>query len=297
MENINKLRLDLQLFAEGGEGGGASAAGGEGTGMDAASQRAEGTAADAAQQAGNARDMNAEWKKMINGEFKEHYQKDTQQLINNRFRDHKTLQESNQKYQQIAERLARRYGKDAGDLDGLSAALDGDTMWMQEKADALGMTVEQYARYTEQQEKAAKYDAIMDQRHQQEEAARWVAEREAEAEALKQKIPGFDLEKELQNETFQNLIRHGFTMELAWQALHYGEAMEGMARYAKEEAERQTVENIRARGMRPVEGAAGGGAAVKQTANVNNMTKAQREEINRRVLRGEKVDLANLSFL
>lgn len=294
MENTNKLRLNLQLFAE---GGGAGAAGGEGTGMDAASQRAEGTAADAAQQAGNARDMNAEWKKMINGEFKEHYQKDTQALINNRFRDHKTLQESNQKYQQIAERLARRYGKDAGDLDGLSAALDGDMMWMQEKADALGMTVEQYARHTEQQEKAAKYDAIMDQRHQQEEAARWVAEREAEAEALKQKIPGFDLEKELQNETFQNLIRHGFTMELAWQALHYGEAMEGMARYAKEEAERQTVENIRARGMRPVEGAAGGGAAVKQTANVNNMTKAQREEINRRVLRGEKVDLQNLSFL
>ena len=165
-------RFDLFLFDGGSAGGEGGAAGGEGTGMVAASQRAEGNAADAWQeQAGKARDMTAEWKKMINGEFKEQYQKDTQALINNRFRDHKTLQENNQKYMQIAERLARRYGKDAGDLDGLSAALDGDMQWMQDKADEMGMTVEQYAQYTSQQEKAQKYDAIMDQRRQQEDGS------------------------------------------------------------------------------------------------------------------------------
>lgn len=283
-------RFDLFLFDGGAAGGEGGAAGGEGTGMVAASQRAEGNAADAGQeQAGkDARDMAAEWKKMINGEFKEFYTKDTQALINNRFRDHKTLQESNGKYQQIAERLAKRYGKDAGDLDGLSAALDGDNQWMQDKADQMGMTVEQYQNYTAQQEKAKAYDAIMDQRRQQEEAARWVAEREAEAEAFKAKEPSFDLETELQNPEFQSMIRHGVPMERAWKALHFDDAMEGVVKHAREDAERQTVENIRARGMRPSEGAAGGGAAVTQTVNAANLTKAEREKIERDVMRGAK---------
>lgn len=285
MENIWK-RFDIFLF-DGGEGAGAT--GGEGTGMDAASQRAEGNAADAAQDnAGETRDMDAEWKKMINGEFKDFYSRDTQKLINSRFRDHKTLQERDQKYAAIAEKLAGRYGKDARDLDGLSAALDGDMQWKQEKADELGMTVEQYDQWTDQKQKAAKYDAIMDQRHQEEEAARWIRERQAEADALKQKIPAFDLDSELQNEEFANLIRHGFSMEHAWKALHYDDSMQGMAKYAAEEAERQTVENIRARGMRPKEGAAGGSTAVRQTVDPNNMTRAQRDEIERKVMRGEK---------
>lgn len=290
--------FDLFLFdggAAGGEGGGN--AGGEGTGMAAASQRAENTPADAAQeQAGATRDMNAEWKKMINGEFKEQYQRDTQALINNRFRDHKTLQESNQKHQAIAERLARRYGKDAGDLDALSAALDGDMQWMQEKADQLGLTVEQYAQHIDQKEKAAKYDAIMDQRHQQEEKDRWYAQLTSEAEALKNKYSAFDIDNALQNPRFVNYVQHHMPMEDAWKATFFDEAMEGVVEHARQDAERQTVENIRARGMRPQEGAAGGGTAVKQATNVSNMTKEQREEMNRLALRGVKVDPATWAF-
>ena len=48
-------------------------------------------------------------KTIVNGEFKEFYTKDTQALINNRFRDHKTLQESNGKDQQ---HRRKQQGKD-----------------------------------------------------------------------------------------------------------------------------------------------------------------------------------------
>jgi hypothetical protein len=40
--------------------------------------------------------------------------------------------------------------------------------------------------------------------------------------------------------------------------------------------------------MRPSEGAAGGGAAVTQTVNAANLTRAEREKIERDVMRGAK---------
>lgn len=59
--------------------------------------------------------------------------------------------------------------------------------------------------------------------------------------------------------------------------------------YTAQKVREKVVEDIRARGMRPSEnGAVSSPAAVTKT-DVNALTKAQREEIEKRVLRGEKI--------
>lgn len=309
-------RFDLFLFdgcagsgAAGGGGEGGSAAGGGSTGMAAASQRAEtgskgdlsqvvygkqpGTeTADAAQESKEQtppRDMNAEWQKLITGEFKDQYTRSTQNMINRRFAEAKGLEESNQKYAALVEKVAARYGVDAGDLDGLSKAIDGDTAFLREKADSMGMSLERYQEYTQAKRDAAKWQKSIEQRNAAEQQARQVQAWESEAAAMAQKYPAFNLDSELANKDFADMLRKGVSMEHAWKMLHYDEHMQGMAQYSAQAAEKQVVDNIQARGMRPKEGAAGRTTAVVHKPSAKDLTKADRQEVYRRVMAGEKI--------
>lgn len=292
MDNIIDMRIDLQLFGEGGEGGGEGAAGGGDLGTDAASQRAEGAqdasgmAADAAQQ----RDRQAEWQKLITGEYKDMYTRDTQNMINKRFRQQKESEEAAQKSRSLAEKVAARYGANADDVDALIAAIDGDEAFMQEQADKMGMTREQYREHVQLKQNAQRYQQLMDQRAQEEQHARQVAAWEQEAAQLSQKMPAFNLEAELQNPMFRDFIRRGISMEHAYKMLHYDDDMQGMARYSAQAAEKETVDRIRARGMRPQEGASGAPAAVQQHKSPKNLTREDRARMYDEIVhKGKKI--------
>ena len=156
-----------------GTGGGAEGAAGTGaSGADAALQRAESGAkvvygiqpgaaqgtADAAQgtQASGTGEgaaaetpaapvnREAEWQKLINGEYREQFQKQVQGIIDKRFAKTKGLEEQNGKYAALMGKVAGRYGLDPGDIDGISAAIDQDQKFLAEQADKAGMTIEQY---------------------------------------------------------------------------------------------------------------------------------------------------------
>lgn len=280
--------LGLQHFGEGGEGGGAGATGGMESGTDAASQRAEGAEAPSGADAAGQRDLAKEWQKMINGEFKEYFSRDTQRIIDKRFKAQKTSEEAEQKYRTLAEKVSARYGADADNMDALIAAIDGDKAFVQEQADKMGMTRDQYMDYVQNKQQALKYQQLMDQRRQEAEQAQKVAAWEAEAEALAQKYPAFNLDAELGNKHFTDMIRKGISMEHAYKMLHYDEHMQDMARYSAQTAEKETVDRIRARGMRPQEGAMGATAAVQQTTSAKNLTKADREKLYNEIVFGRK---------
>lgn len=303
-------RLDLQLFdggaAAAGTGEGAGATGGGETGTDAASQRANKNAlagvhygveqpgtntADAAQQeTAPERDMQKEWQALINGEFKDYYTRDTQNMINKRFRENKTAEETGRKYRALAEKVAARYGVDAADVDALSAAIDGDRGFLQEQADKLGMTEDTYRQWTQNKADAQRYQQLMHRQAQEAEQARRVAALEAEAEAMRGKYQGaFDLDRELANEDFVDLMRRGLSMERAWQTVHHDELVQAAAAQSAEAARQQVVDRIQARGMRPKEGAAGKTPAVVHKPNVRELTKQDREEIERRVMHGHSI--------
>ena len=55
-------------------------------------------------------------------------------------------------------------------------------------------------------------------------------------------------------------------------------------------SQQQTLDTIKAKGMRPTENGAGGGASAV-TFDPAKMTPEQRREINQRAMRGEAIDL------
>lgn len=318
----NWMSMDLFLF-DGGAAAGAGAAGagegaggtGEGmTGMDAASQRAEEQTADAAQETPQ-RNYRAEWNKLKNSEeYKPFFAEDTQGIINKRFGDDKALKESNKKHQALAEKLAARYGMDTSDLDALAKAIDEDKGFLQEQADAHGMTQEQYVLYN----RAVQQEKAMEAQRQ------WVQKREDEARMLSMRDPTFSLEKELGDRRFADMVAKDFPLEAAYSVskfakanpnvdmdqemanpdvirllrvnypmdrayamAHHDELMQGGMQYAAQTAQKQVTDDIRARGMRPKEGAAKGNGGIMPKATVNDLSDKDLKDYNRRLFRGE----------
>ncbi len=301
---------ELQRFSEGGSTGGAGSEAGA-TGTDAGSQRAEKVAgsqpvvvygkqeetggnADAGQETGGeapaeaSADRNAEWQRLINGEYREQFQKQVQGIIDKRFAKYKGLEENARAAAGVLEKVAARYGLDSTDLSGIGQAIDSDTKFLQEQADKAGMTVEQYRQFSQalRENRALRQEAEARQRDAavQDQITRW----QQEADQVKQIYPGFEMDKEMQNPEFVGMLKRGVDMRTAYQSAHFDELMRGGMQYASQAAQAQMARNIQARGQRPMEGAAGGNPAIITKSDVTKLSKADREEIARQVLRGKK---------
>ena len=285
MENFE--RMNLYLFdggmasgaGAGMAGAGASATGGENTGMDAASQRAEDTTADAGQET-QQRDLRSEWNRMINGEFKDLAHEHTQKIIDRRFKETKTLQEKDQKWQAVGDKLAARFGMDMADPDALLKAIEGDTKVYQDQADKHGMSNEDYAKYSEALQYRARQQQLATEQQRAQENAAWIQQKEAEAQTLAQKYPGFDLTVELGNEHFRRMIQMDMPMEMAYTAVHHNELMQGGMQLAAQQTQKQVTDTIQARGMRPKEGAAKGLTA-------RDLTPKELNDYNARLMAGQ----------
>jgi len=236
------------------------------------------------------RDKKAEWRKLIEGDYKEEFQNHTQGIINKRFREMKGLQEQNAELGALAVKLGDRYGVDPRDLKGLAAAIDGDKGFLRDQADKAGLTVDQYRESQEMRRENAYYRQMREQQEQarirDEINARW----DAEAQELKKIYPNFDLNREFENQQFVELLKSGIPVEKAYQVAHYDELVSGALRFAVNETKAQVANNIRARNQRPMEGAANASAAaVTVKSDVKKLTKADREEIARQVMRGKTI--------
>ena len=88
-----------------------------------------------------------------------------------------------------------------------------------------------------------------------------------EAQALAALYPGFSLAAEVngpRGHQLLGMLKSGVPMRIAYQALHMDELLPGALRYAVEQTRQRTVEDIRARGLRPEEAAAGSQTAAAQ---------------------------------
>lgn len=223
------------------------------------------------------------------------YQEDTQKVINRRFRETKADKELIDRQNEVLSRLYDRYKVD--DLDRLEAAIDNDTAIWEKAADEAGMTVEQYKSWNNLQrerdraerEKQAAEGYIRNlelQRQREEQYSVWLEE----ANQLKQEYPEFDLRQELQNRDFAGLIgqknpQYSISMKQAYELIH----PEAVEKRIAERTTQQVTDNIKARGMRPSEGAVGGQGGITVKSDVTKLTKKDRAEIAKRAARGERI--------
>ena len=286
--------FSLSLFGEGG-GDGAGASGTAAS--DAGEQvRAGETVQDAAAQesetsvtASTVQDRNAEFEKLIKGEYKDAFDRRVQSIINGRFKETRSLKEQIQKSNPVFDILAQKYGTKADDIDGILKALEDDDAYYEQEALEKGVTVEQLKAMRKLERENEMLRQNQQEREQQDRVRRDLEDWSQQGEQLKGIYPNFDLRAELDNPQFFSLLHNGVDVRTAYEVIHRDEVLGGAMRYAAQTAAKKVADSVAANSRRPVENAVTSQGAVTSKIDVRKLTKAQCEEYERRAARGEKI--------
>lgn len=304
MEDKTWLDIDLCLFdggaADGGDGaGGITGEGTTGIGPAAAGQgKAAGDRKGGAPAAGGRegrtdaqrkQERRKQYQELINGEFKDLYASDVQNIIDRRFKTTKELERRVGKSQPILDLLLERYGIEDGDTEKLQKAIDAENADLARAAKKAGMSVEEYRRL--QRLRGENRDLLDAQRQRQVREKVEVQLRQwyGEGEKLQKLYPNFDLGRESKNPRFLALLRSGIPVRHAYEVIHMDEIKEDVAKAAARSTEKQVVDAIRAKGVRPAENGTAAQSGFTVKGDVSKLTKKDRAEIARRAARGEKI--------
>lgn len=234
-------------------------------------------------------DRRKAFRDMINGEYKDVFTEESQRIINRRFKETRTQETQLQAQQPVIELLKQRYGIADGDMGKLMTALENDNSYWTEAAEEAGMSVEQFKEFQKAKRENAAFVAAEENRKKSEAQQAQVQQWLNESAAMKEKFPNFDLNTELQNPHFLSMLRSGTPIEHAYKVMHFDELMSGAVSAATVSTEKRVIDNVRARGARPAENGTTSQSAFTVKDDVSKLTKAERAEIAKRGMRGEKI--------
>ena len=240
--------IDLQLFAEGGDG---SAAGGASAGADSStppqSSTMNGTGSDAGTVGKTYTDEDV---RAVSKQFglMTHTQAKTR---------YRGAIDRSAKYDALAVKMqavADQYGKtaDASPEDILDAMLT-DRGRVRDLAEKLGIAEDAAERVIRTENENAIYRAQKAQEQRQADFQRMTQEEEA----VKAVYADFDFRAEAENPAFKLLVDGGVPMKQAYEMTHSADLSAKAIAVAKEEARAEALAEFRARGARPAEGISG----------------------------------------
>ena len=202
----------------------------------------------------------------------------------------------------LRQALSEAYGVDGEDVDGLIEAVKNgkvkDDAYYEELAQQRGVSVKT-ARELDKMEsdlrrandQNAKLQAAQQEAARQQRAAQIRAQWDAEAAQLKAQYPDFDLGEVLANEQVGELMRRGVSLPDAYRAAYFNHIMEQATARTAQTVEHGVTARIQQRAARPGENGTRPGGAVTTKFDISNTTRRQREELERRARRGEKIVL------
>lgn len=301
--------LSLQIFADGGASAGGTGDGGtaqgQGVTAGAASQHSgakgnpladvkygiqpEESAPAAEVQETTTTDPNAEFEKLIKGQYKQQYDAKVQDTIQKRLKGTKEAVDKFTALQPTIEILARKYGVDAGDIEALNKAIEDDDSYFEQEAMEKGMSVKQLKEFRTIERENADLRQQMQERQKQESANRLYSQWMQQAEDTKKVYPSFDLRDEMGNSEFVKLLNSNVDVRTAYEVLHKDEIIPAAMQFTAKTVESKIANKIAAGGARPAENGMNTGSAAVVKSDVSQLTKADRQEIIRRVARGEKI--------
>ncbi len=325
-ENVNfKKRckcspaVDLQLFAEGGDGAGAAegaapaaeekavSAPAQSKGREAATAEvdemlspaeepdAEQDAAEGEEQDGAAdksgTDPEAHRKafgELMRGEYNREF---GEMIVQATQKAYDSILNEQGPVGRILNALGQKYGTAPGDYEALAAAVEGgvvkDDAYYEDMAMKKGISVQLAKEMDALESENAKHRAAEQQRA---EAAKMEAiqqEWDAAVERIRAEDPDFDIKTALADPDFAQMLKLGVKMEDAYKARYFDDIMARRTTQTAKTVEKGVEARIRQRGARPSEnGTNPGGAAVLKT-DVSKLTPAQCEELERRAMRGQ----------
>lgn len=231
-------------------------------------------------------DLEREFAELIgkDGKFHQIYGRTVSRAIQERFRNQNDYQGQVRGYEQAAAPLFQKYGLEAGDIEGLTAAIAGDNDIYQSRAEELGITVDQH-KYNLQLERDAergrKLEAeFMNQQRRNAMFSKW----SEEAESLKQAFPRFDLSSEIRsNPRFLKMLDSGATVEEAFAATHMSDILSGLGQEASKQATANVVNNFKQQAARPVESGMKHTPSATRKVDPSEFSDADINEIERRI--------------
>ena len=305
MKNYNFIpMLSLQLFAEGGAGDGGTAQG-QGATAEVASQQTKGAknplanvqygiqedapVAGVQQTTEVQTDPEAEFEKLIKGQYKAQYDARMQDTIQKRLKGQKETVDKYNALQPVLEILGKKHGVDATDVDALIKAIEEDDTYFEEEALEMGMTVEQLKKFRSMERENAELRKAQDEQKKQERANQIYAGWMEQAEQTQKVYPSFDMRAEMNNPEFVKLLRSNIDVRTAYEVLHKDEIIPAAMQFTAKTVESKIAKKIAANGARPSENGMSSGSPAVVKSDVSQLSKADRAEIIRRVQRGEKI--------
>ena len=271
-------RLNLRMFD--GEGGGEGSAA---TGAEAAAP--ETTEGQQAEQTPEEREK--AFNDMINGDFRDLFDARMQKAIKERVGEVKQLQQQLQQQNDVIGLVAKKYGISTDKMGDIREALESDDVFWEEAAADQGMTEDSY-------KKMVKLEAENEALHKAREEAERKNQKDAvfqkwdrEAEELKRMYPQFDLQSEIQDKRFLDLMGAGIDMRTIYETLHHDEILPALMQQTAKAATKQQAAAARSGQMRPAENGMSSRPAAQTVKDPAKMTKEERQEYARRAARGE----------
>lgn len=297
-------RLDLQLFADGGGGDGGTGADGA-TGVTAGDPGLHtkgvkgnplanvkyGIQEDVVQAADAPvveDDRNSRFEQLIKGEFKDLYDQRVQDTIQKRLKGSKETVDRYNALTPTLEILARKYGVDPSDVTALNAAIEEDATYYEDEALELGISVDQLKSIRKMERENAELKRQMQEQQVRDNADRIYADWMGQAENLKQVYPTFDLEGEIANSEFVKLLNAGIDVRTAFEVIHKDDIIASGMQFAAQQTAQKLASSIMS-GGRPTENGTRSQASAVVKSDVSQLSKADRQEIIRRVQRGERI--------
>lgn len=322
--------MDLQMFAEGGDGSAAAGETSQSAGADSShsegshwqdgeakldekgsagresdspadkgggSENGEGEAGEEAKKPSPAERRRA-FGQMMSGEYKDL----ADEMMQNAVQIAAQNLEASPEMRGLLEAIAEKYGTDATDLTALTDAIRNgvvkDDAYFERIAMEKGISV-RTAREMDKLETQNKRLTAQQQAAQQMQKA--AAERariaqiqarwDAEADALKAKYPDFDRDEVLANPDVEKMMRAGCSMEAAYRAAYFDRLMARQTAATAQQTEQGVLNRVQQRASRPAENGTRPGGAVQTHLDVEHMSRKDREALEKRVLRGEIITL------
>ena len=280
---LEKLRLNLQLFGEGGDGGdgGSASSGGENVGVDSGDDKISASIPEkakkyyqkAVEKTANSTTKTSDkaqatdepkateripYAELIkSADYKEEHEAYMKNAIGDRLKKYKGIEEVSATQKALLDVVANKYGvnpESENYLQELAEKIDADDSYYENYAMEHNLSNEEARRIVTMQRKAERYDAEKVEREKQEQARQQIMTLRQNAEKTKAQFPGFDLDIEMQNEKFRRLcaVNNGDTTS-AYMACHWNEIIPATVQMASRQIQSQTAQAVASNKSRPIE--------------------------------------------
>ena len=234
-------------------------------------------------------DRKAEFDKLMKGEYKDLFDAWAQDTVQKRLKSSKETVDRYNALTPTLEMLGKKYGVDANDIESLNKAIQEDDSYYEEEALEKGISVQQLKEIRKMERENAALKAQMEEAQRQENGKKLYSQWMQQADETKQVYPSFDIQTEMQNPKFLDLLKSNIDVRTAYEVTHKDEIIQGAMQFTAQTVESKLAKKIASNGTRPSENGMSSQSASVVKSDVSQLSKADRAEIIRRVQRGEKI--------